>query len=98
MITVTGNQMEVLKSAIKTFGKKSQYEKAVEETTELNLQIIHGQNRGFDQSEMQSEIADGLVMLFQLAEIHGAEQVQTMLDFKIDRLQDRIRDFQELDI
>ncbi len=96
MIHFSDDQNSVLEDAIKTFGKRVQYDQAVEELTELSLKIQHGVKRGFDESEVSSEIADVFVMCQQLAMMHGFEKVQEMVDYKINRLRGRILDFNEL--
>lgn len=96
MLNLSQNQLDVLSDAVTTFGKPSQYGKAIEEFTEVNLAIIHGVNRGFDSSEMVGEIADAFIMCQQLAIMHGFDSVQEAINYKVNRLEGRIYDHKTL--
>lgn len=90
-------QDETLNLALKVFGTQKQFQKTIQELTELSLKIQHGIERGFDKSEITEEVADVFICLHYLVKSFGIEEVQNDVNFKINRLHNRIEDYQKSD-
>jgi NTP pyrophosphatase (non-canonical NTP hydrolase) len=92
MLQISQEQSLVLNQALKVFGLKSQMVKTIEELTELSLKLQHGNERGFDNSDIQEECADVFVCLWYIIQNFGIDEIQKNVDFKIDRLRLRLLD------
>lgn len=86
-----------LAGAIDTFGKDSQCRMAIEEMSELTKAICK-HLRNFDNlSDLVEEIADVEIMMAQLEIIFGcSDKVETWIDYKLERLQERINSYNEM--
>lgn len=83
----------VLISAIEHYGSSSQITKAMEELSELLVHLAkfsHAPERYADKAPIIDEIADVAIMVEQLAMIFGQDKVSQQIDYKIQRLFDRI--------
>ena len=79
-----------LNSALKTWGDYEQYQMLIGELGEL-LTLFGRRVQGRDTpEEWVTEIADCMIMLEQMAIMHGYVKVQEKLDYKIQRLQSRL--------
>ncbi len=79
------------------YSKKEQYEKAIEEVTELEDELYRGSNPLGDQDMVYltdntwSECADVIIMIAQLAIQHGKEdEIKSQMEYKLDRQLNRI--------
>ena len=83
---------DILRDAIKTFGKRHQANMAVGEIGEL-LALFGREVQGrTTRDEWIDEIADITVMSRQLALMIGIEEVEDRVEFKIKRLQEKIEE------
>lgn len=90
MIKLDANEKWTLQAALKTWGKESQFKMAYGECGEfVTLCGRQAQGRATDE-DFISEIADNFVMMAQMREIFGPEKVDAMIEFKIDRLKQKI--------
>jgi hypothetical protein len=90
MIKLDLNELTVLRSALATWGKDSQFKMAFGECGEfIALCGRQAQGRATDE-EFCSEIADVFVMMAQMREIFGPEKVDAVIDYKIDRLKKKL--------
>lgn len=84
-------ELEILTTAIRTYGEKEQECQAIEECAEL-IQAINHKHRGREHN-IAEEIADVEIMLEQLKIINDCrEQVKSMREIKIARLYQRVFD------
>lgn len=84
-------ELEILTTAIRTYGEKAQEEVAIEECAELIQAICH-KHRG-RKDNIAEEIADVEIMLEQLMIINNCEEeVQEIHRAKIERLYQRVFD------
>lgn len=95
---------EKIVNILEHYGDDAQLLKAIEELTELSMELwgLYKENPGSDGEVVTSkarkvcivcEIADVFVMLEQLQLICGIEdrELNAMMDYKVDRTLDRIR-------
>lgn len=83
---------KVYTDALETFGANAQLMKALEELTELQLEIHRVLNDRGDIPHLIEEVADATIMLEQVRQIFGInEEVCEVMDFKVSRLQQRIK-------
>lgn len=81
---------EVIKLAIKTYGKEAQTQMLFEEMAELQNAICK-LNRGRGTAgDVCEEIADVMIMCLQMAQIYGPKLVEGWAEYKIARLKDRL--------
>lgn len=81
---------ETLQKAILKYGWTSQITMAVEEMAEL-LNALAKERRGrATQNDIVTEIADVTIMMWQLTIMYGEQAVETEIERKIKRLQERI--------
>ncbi len=87
----------VYEEAIKTFGTVSQIWMAVEEMSELTKELAKGQRpNGTSAAALADEIADVTIMMEQLGILFEVnQQVQDRIDFKVERLAQRIEEARE---
>jgi NTP pyrophosphatase (non-canonical NTP hydrolase) len=87
---MTEAQLETLRRAIRVWGVDSQEQMLIGEIGELlTLFGRRAQGRVID-SEMVDEIADVTIMITQMAQMYGPEQVEERIAFKLDRLNARL--------
>lgn len=101
------NKAHILETAINTFGIDSQVDMAIEEMSELTKALLKHRRAlkateawDYDNSRANiiEEIADVAIMLKQLLMIYDLDGVvQTQVDFKIDRLGNRIEQVSNAD-
>lgn len=79
------------------YSKKEQYEKAIEEVTELEDELYKGSNPLGDSNMVYltdntwSECADVIIMIAQLAIQHGKEdEIRQQMEYKLNRQINRI--------
>ena len=90
MIKLDINEHTVLVGAIKAWGRDSQFKMAFGECGEfVALCGRQAQGRATDE-DFISEIADVMIMMAQMRELFGREKVDAMIDFKIDRLKQKL--------
>ena len=90
MLSISKEQSEVLKNAIKTFGERNQEDIAIEEMAELTKAIIKNRRYNTDETKANivEETADVLIMLYQLMFVYGVPS--QVFEAKIDRLKQRL--------
>lgn len=76
--------------AINHYGQKHQVGKAMEEMSELKLEIEREQDGRTDVHRICGEIADVLFTEIQMAIMYGPDEVFDKLEFKIRRLNEQI--------
>lgn len=82
--------MDTFKAAINTFGISMQEDIAIEEMAELTKEIIKKRRGKNNEEAIKEEIADVLIMMVQLAEYYGMDDVESWMDKKETRLAERI--------
>ena len=83
------NKDEVVFKAIKTFGGDMQKIVAMEELAELQ-QALSKDIRGKEHN-VEEEIADVTIMLWQLGVMYDKKKIEEWIDKKIERLEKRLR-------
>lgn len=82
---------EVIKLAIKTYGKEAQTQMLFEEMAELQNALCKlARNRG-TADQVCEEIADVMIMCLQMAQIYGSKQVEQWANRKMLRLKERLK-------
>lgn len=82
----------VIRHAVSTYGKEEQTQMLFEEMSELQDALCKFR-RGRDTADhVCEEIADVMIMCFQMAYIYGSENVERWAENKIARLSERLRD------
>lgn len=82
---------EIIKLAIETYGKGSQTQMLFEEMSELQNALCKlARGRGTT-DQVCEEIADVMIMCFQMAQIYGTVRVENWDDFKMHRLKERLK-------
>ena len=83
----------VYTAARETFGDANQLMKALEELTEVKLEIHRALDGRGDLLHLAEEVADAFIMLEQVRQIFGIDaEVQEAMDGKILRLRQRIEE------
>lgn len=92
MITFSKTQLEVLEAALDTYGFHDQSDILIEEMSELTKAIIKYRRYGTDKEyiDLCEEIVDVSIMLHQILIATYGEQVEEFVDFKINRLAERV--------
>lgn len=87
---MTDKQIKTLNQAIQTYGKNSQVDKAIEEMSELTKELLkERQNKGSAEHIME-ELADVIIMMYQLMMIFNIADFDHCIDYKIKRLARRL--------
>ena len=88
---VSKNEIEeTIKRAIETYGKEAQTQMLFEEMAELQNALCKlARNRGTT-DQVCEEIADVMIMCFQMAHIYGLQCVEQWANLKMIRLKDRL--------
>lgn len=81
---------EIVKRAIETFGKDAQIQMLFEEMAELQNAICKLSRGRGTAGDVCEEIADVMIMCFQMAQIFGAKAVEQAANFKMRRLKYRL--------
>lgn len=81
---------EIIRCAVKTYGKEAQTKMLFEEMAELQNALCK-LSRGRDTADhVCEEIADVMIMCFQMAHIYGSKQVEQWAQRKMARLKERL--------
>ena len=84
-------RLEVYAAATAKFGETSQIAIAIEEMGELIVALTQGHFRGRGKkSAIVEELADVYVVLEQLFQKYGEEEIWEVIDFKVRRLSARV--------
>lgn len=86
-------EKQVMTDAIERYGYDAQMLKAVEESSELTVALMHYRDDKATRMEVLDEIADNVIMCSQVATILGFtdEDVEIMVTEKLDRLYNRMK-------
>lgn len=87
---MTENEETILSEALKYFGGDAQVMKALEEMSELSVELHHYLCGRGEIDKMREELADCLVILTQVRELLGIHEVDTWIAYKTERLAKRI--------
>lgn len=91
-MNVNSKQKKVIENAVNSFGMLNQCFKAIEEFSELNLELVRKVTKGYsNDQQVIDEIADSFIMLSQLALIYDKNLIQERVDFKIKRLEEFLK-------
>lgn len=78
---------EVYQETINKWGEEAQYDQMVEECAELIIAIKHFKRGKTNQQTVIDELADITLMLGQLTWMFGADNIDTAVQNKLDKLQ-----------
>lgn len=81
---------EIIQLAIQTYGKEAQTRMLFEEMAELQDALCKLSRGRGTVSDVCEEIADVMIMCFQMAQIYGVTRVEQLATFKMRRLADRL--------
>ena len=81
---------EIIQRAIDTYGKEAQIQMLFEEMAELQNAICKLSRGRGTAGDVCEEIADVMIMCFQMAQIFGTKAVEQAANFKMLRLKDRL--------
>jgi NTP pyrophosphatase (non-canonical NTP hydrolase) len=83
---------KVISSAISNYGNAAQLDQTIEECAELILAIRKAKRNESKETieHLCDEIADVIIMCEQAALIVGPDNVQKRIDYKLDRLKNRM--------
>lgn len=84
------NQEEIYRQAIAQYGVEPQCKMAIEEMAELTNALMKFDRGRNTVEDIIDEIADVKIMMSQLAIIYGKDNVQKRIDYKIQRLANRL--------
>ena len=87
---------DTIQLAIKTFGKDIQIQMLFEEMAELQNAICKLSRGRGTVGDVCEEIADVMIMCFQMAQIFGAQAVEQMAQYKMRRLKNRLNNVGEV--
>lgn len=87
------DDIEIMKSAIKTFGPQLQTVVAIEEMSELQKELTKFLRGNGKKKHLTEEVADALIMITQIQIIYGIgdEDVREVMDYKLNRLRERMQ-------
>ncbi len=84
---------KVYAAALATFGGSAQLVKALEELTEVQLEIHRALNNRANRAHLAEEVADATIMLEQIRQMFNInEQVCEYMDAKVIRLEQRVEE------
>lgn len=92
MINLSEEQHRVMERAILHFGLEYHFNKVKEECAELIVAISHFQDGKCTLEELIDEVADVFIISNQAARQIGEESVQDRVDFKVNRVDERIKE------
>lgn len=81
---------EIIQLAIQTYGKEAQTRMLFEEMAELQNALCKLSRGRATVGDVCEEIADVMIMCFQMAQIYGVTRVEQLATFKMRRLADRL--------
>ena len=87
------DDIEIMKTAIKTFGPQLQTVVAIEEMSELQKELTKFLRGNGKKKHLTEEVADALIMITQIQIIYGIgdEDVREIMDYKLNRLRERVQ-------
>lgn len=87
------DDIEIMKTAIKTFGPQLQTVVAIEEMSELQKELTKFLRGNGKKKNLTEEVADALIMITQVQIIYGIgdEDVREVMDYKLNRLRERVK-------
>lgn len=80
----------ICQRAVDTFGVVPQIDQAIEEMAELTVALSHNKRARARDGEVITEIADVVIMAFQMALIFGEREVNAEIERKLERLEDML--------
>lgn len=91
---------ELMKECITRWGRDAQMFLLVEECGELLQAIskVRREDTAQTRENLQEEVADVLIMLWQAIEIYHLDGVQEVIDKKQDRLLQRLQEWEQRDL
>ncbi|MCO7124146.1 hypothetical protein NIA71_19700 [Ihubacter massiliensis] len=91
---------EILKEAITTFGEDEQIRMCHEEMDELGVALskYHRNPCGDTKVDVQEEIADVCIMMYQAKIMFGEKEVNAIIRKKMKRLAEKLKDEQEVEV
>ena len=84
------NEREVYLKALNKWGTEPQCKMAIEEMAELTNALMKYDRERNTVEDIIEEIADVTIMMRQMALIFGEEAVSKQIDYKLNRLSDRL--------
>lgn len=82
---------ETISLAIKTYGEEAQTQMLFEEMAELQNALCKLSRGRGTADQVCEEIADVMIMCFQMAQIYGVVRVENWAQFKMNRLKERLK-------
>lgn len=89
VLTASKKLDEICSTALHKWGVQAQIEMMVEESGELLQALMHYRRRRSSLEDVHGEIADVLIMCWQMRLIFGSEGVDAKLQEKLDRIEKR---------
>jgi len=83
---------ETFSEAIETWGVDAQFHMLIEELGELIVASQHHRRGKIDDVELSEEIADVQIVIKQITEYIGREDVEDSVTYKMERLRNRIEE------
>lgn len=87
------NELEIFSQAIQRWGNYAQVMQAIEEMGELIVALNQYRRGRVDIEDVQTEIADVMIMAKQLSMIFGVDEVEKERLSKVKRLAERLKDW-----
>lgn len=85
---------DLCRRILDTYGVSTQVDKCIEEMAELTLALEHLRDGRGSREEVITEIADVLFTASQMAVLFGDEEVSAELQFKMERMEERMKNEQ----
>jgi NTP pyrophosphatase (non-canonical NTP hydrolase) len=92
---MTPEQIGLLQQAVVTWGRTAQVAMMKEECLELALELQRMERQREDRHKIVDEIADVIIMMEQAKIIFGEALIQSRIDFKMERLRQRLEKAEE---
>lgn len=87
---------ETLYEALRVYGEKPQQLKAIEELNELTTELVKNFQGRDNTLEVIDELADVFIMLVQMVDVFGIDAVQERIQYKINRLEQRLNKVRDI--
>ena len=89
-----GGKMTKIQEIAEHYGRDKQLHQTMEECAELSVECSHTLRGKGNRNNLAGEIADVMIMLRQILYLEDIpeEDVETIIEFKLDRQMSRIRD------
>lgn len=85
-------QTEKILKIVSHYSKEQQVMQSIEEMSELTKELLKNINRGKNNiEEIKGEIADVMIMIMQLVVIYGTDEIDKIIEYKLDRQINRIK-------